>query len=60
MVVCSLGMLGRQLGVIPKDPRFHQRAEGSRVGRNCGWSARDPSLRLKYGYAQDDALEASA
>ena len=46
-------------GVIPKSPRFYQRAEGSPVARSVG--AGDPfalplragtSLRLKNGYAQ--------
>jgi hypothetical protein len=42
-------------GVIPKSPRFYQRAEGPPRGtqRRSG----DPSLRLKNGYAQDDAID---
>jgi hypothetical protein len=39
----------------PEGPRFYERAEGSRVARFL--RARDPSLRLKSGYAQDDANE---
>jgi hypothetical protein len=38
--------------VIPKCPRFCQRAEESRENRLS--SARDPSLRLKNGCARDD------
>jgi len=34
-------------------PRFYQRAEGSPVAHRV--VAGDPSLRLKNGYAQDDA-----
>jgi hypothetical protein len=35
-------------------PRFHERGEESRV--EVQWCrARDPSLRLKTGFAQDDA-----
>jgi len=33
-----------------------QPGEGSRVERDRGLYARDPSLRLKKGYGQDDAL----
>jgi len=44
-------------GVIPKAPRLHQRAEGSRERRNHSRYARDPSLRLKGGFARDDAIE---
>jgi thiamine-phosphate pyrophosphorylase len=44
----------------PEGPRFYQRAEGSRVGREHSQSARDPSLRLKSGYARDDAREKGA
>jgi hypothetical protein len=40
----------------PERARFHQRAEGSCVGRVRGQYTRDPSLRLKSGYAQDDAI----
>jgi len=40
-------------GVIPKSPRFYQRAEGSPVAHSV--VAGDPWLRLKNGYAQDDA-----
>ena len=39
---------------MPKSPRFYQRAEG------LPWHTapqRDPSLRLKSGYAQDDAID---
>jgi hypothetical protein len=37
-------------------PRFHQRGGGiSRV--SLGHSAQDPSLRLKNGYARNDAIE---
>ena len=42
-------------GVIPKSPCFYQRAEGSPVARSV--VAGDPSLRLKNGYAQDDAID---
>ena len=35
-------------------PRFHQRAEGSHVAQSV--VVGDPSLRLKNGYAQDDAI----
>ncbi len=35
-------------------PRFYQRAEESPVSQQMG--ARDPSLRLESGYAQDDPL----
>ena len=39
--------------VIPKSPRFYQRAEGSPVAqRRSG----DRSLRLKNGYAREPAL----
>src|SRR5579884_777455 len=41
-------------GVIPKRPRSCQRAEGSPRAHNV--VVGDPSLRLKYGYAQDDAI----
>jgi thiamine-phosphate pyrophosphorylase len=41
----------------PEGPRFHERDEGSRVERRRSQSARDPSLRLKNGYARDDAEE---
>jgi hypothetical protein len=44
------------MGVIPKRPRFYQRAEGSLPAHSI--VAGDPSLRLKTGYAQDDATEA--
>ena len=44
-------------GVIPKSPRFYQRAEGSPVAHRV--VAGDPSLRLKNGYAQDDDIETS-
>jgi len=37
----------------PEVPRFHQRYEGSGVELIC--SSQDPSLRLKYGFARDDA-----
>jgi hypothetical protein len=40
--------------VIPKRPRFYQRAEGSLLAHRV--VAGDPSLRLKNGYAQDDAV----
>jgi hypothetical protein len=43
-------------GVIPKCPRFYKRAEGSPVAN--GVEAGDPSLRLKNGCAQDDAIDA--
>jgi thiamine-phosphate pyrophosphorylase len=44
------------------NPRFQPgaaqpRAEGSCEGRNHSRSARDPALRLKNGYARDDAME---
>jgi len=42
-------------GVIPKSPRSYQRAEGSPVARRV--VAGDPSLRLKNGCAQDDAID---
>jgi hypothetical protein len=42
-------------GVIPKRPRFYQRAEGSPMTRNV--VAGDPSLRLKNGCTQDDASD---
>jgi hypothetical protein len=42
-------------GVIPKRPRLYQRAEGSPVAH--GVVAGDPSLRLKNGFAQDDAID---
>ena len=42
-------------GVIPKSPRFYQRVEGSPVAHSV--VAGDPSLRLKNGYAQDDAVD---
>jgi hypothetical protein len=42
-------------GVIPKNPRFCQRAEGSPVAHSV--VAGDPSLRLKNGYVQDDAID---
>jgi len=41
-------------GVIPTDPRFHQRAEGSPVAQSLVTG--DPSLRLKNGCAQDDPV----
>jgi hypothetical protein len=41
-------------GVIPKRPRCYQRAEGSPVAHNI--LVGDPSLRLKNGFAQDDAI----
>jgi hypothetical protein len=48
-----------QFDTHPRDghseaPRFHQRGEESRVEstRRC---SRDPSLRLRSGFAQDDA-----
>ena len=37
----------------PKGPRFYQWAEGSPLRRSL--LAGDPSLRLKNGYARDDA-----
>ena len=38
-------------------PRFHQRGEESRVEAQIpSQCARDPSLRLKNGFARDDAL----
>jgi hypothetical protein len=42
-------------GVIPKSPRFYQRVEGSPVAHSV--VAGDPSLRLKNGSAQDDAVD---
>ena len=42
----------------PEGPRFHQRAEGSPVARSL--VAGDPSLRLKNGCAQDDAVTGTA
>jgi hypothetical protein len=42
-------------GVIPKSPRFYQRVEGSPVAHSV--VAGDPSLRLKNGSAQDDAID---
>jgi hypothetical protein len=42
-------------GVTPKSPRSYQRAEGSPVAHSL--VAGDPSLRLKHGYAQDDAVD---
>ena len=42
-------------GVIPKRPRFYERAEGSPVAHSV--VAGDPSLRLKNGYVQDDAID---
>jgi len=42
-------------GVIPKSPRSYQRAEGSPVARSVVTG--DPSLRLKNGCAQDDAID---
>jgi thiamine-phosphate diphosphorylase len=39
----------------PEGPRFHERDEGSCVERTRSQSARDPSVRLKNGYARDDA-----
>jgi len=42
-------------GVIPKSPRFYQRAEGSPVAHSVVTG--DSSLRLKKGYAQDDAID---
>jgi len=42
-------------GVVPKSPRSYQRAEGSPVAHSV--VAGDPSLRLKNGYAQDDAID---
>jgi hypothetical protein len=42
-------------GVIPKRPRFYQRAEGSPVAH--GILAADPLLRLKNGCAQDEIIE---
>jgi len=42
-------------GVIPKSPRFYQRAEGSPVAHSV--VAGDPWLRLKNGYPQDDAID---
>ena len=41
--------------VIPKSPRSYQRAEGSPVAHSV--VAGDPSLRLKNGCAQDDAID---
>ena len=41
-------------GVIPKSPRFYQRAEGSPIAHTV--VAGDPTLRLKNGFAQDDAI----
>ncbi len=43
-------------GVIPKCPRFYQRAEGSPVANSV--LAGDPALPLKNGCAQDDAIVA--
>ena len=37
----------------PEGPRFHQRAEGSPI--RLVHALGDPSLRLKNGFAQDDA-----
>ncbi len=42
-------------GVIPKRPRFYQRAEGSPIA-HC-FVAGDTSLRLKNGCARDDAID---
>ncbi len=42
-------------GVIPKSPRFYQRAEGSPVAHSM--VAVVPSLRRKNGCAQDDAID---
>jgi hypothetical protein len=42
-------------GVIPKSPRFYQRAEGSPVAHSVVTG--DPSLRLKNGYTRDDAID---
>jgi hypothetical protein len=42
-------------GVIPQSPRFYQRAEGSPVAHSV--VAGNPSLRLKNGYARDDAID---
>ena len=44
-------------GVIPKSPRFSQPAEAS-PGHSV--VAGDPSLRLKNGYAQHDAIDERA
>jgi trans-aconitate 2-methyltransferase len=46
-------LVGTSVGRHPEAPRFHQRGEGSRAA----WirCTLDPSLRLKNGYAQDDA-----
>jgi hypothetical protein len=38
----------------PEAPRFHQRGEGS--GEEFLSPALDPLLRLKNGFAQDDAI----
>jgi hypothetical protein len=42
-------------GVIPKSPRFYQRAEDLSGGTQHG--SGDPSLRTRNGYAQDDAID---
>jgi hypothetical protein len=54
MVVAQFELCNSQ-GVIPKSPRFYQRAERSPVANSV--VAGDPSLRLKNGYAQDDATD---
>ena len=49
-------LAGTSVGRHPEAPRFYERGEGSRGVRiSC---ALDPSLRLKNGFAQDDAVEA--
>jgi len=40
----------------PEALRFHRRGEGSREEYAHVASTRDPSLRLKDGFAQDDAV----
>ncbi len=46
-------MRGQVEGVIPKPHVFHQRGEESPDPAHNGQG--DPSLRLRNGYAQDDA-----
>ncbi len=54
---CAQFELSVSRGVFPKSPRFYQRAEGSNVAQSIAGG--DPSLRLKNGSAQDDAIKNS-
>ena len=54
---CVTDRLGLELLLLrhPDAPRFRQRGEGSGAKRQVR-PTRDPSLHLKNGFAQDDAI----